>query len=152
MKKTLLAMAAALVASAVSSQAQVYSQNVVGYYNVTIPHGKFLLVGNQLNLDNTNSVSSIFSGLFSDVNASTNTVIWLWNSGSQQYSSYQYFTGADADNYFVLSGAQNGFYDSGGDYITSSLGVGAGAFLQNPAAVDCTATVVGTVPQGTNVI
>jgi hypothetical protein len=152
MKKTLLIAAAALAASVISSQAQVYSQNVVGYYNVTVAPGKFVLVGNQLNLDNTNSISSIFTGLFSDANAVTNTAIWLWNQGSQQYSSYQFYTGADADNQFLLSGAVNGFYDTSGDYITTPLGVGAGAFLQNLALVPVTATVVGTVAQGTNLV
>jgi len=152
MKKTLLAVAAALAASVISSQAQVYSQNVVGYYNVTVPHGKFVLVGNQLNLDNTNSVSKLFTGLFSDSAGATNTAVWLWNPGTQQYGSFQYFTGADADNYFLASGSATGFYDSGGGYVTTPLGIGAGAFLQNVAGVDLTATVVGTVAQGTNII
>jgi hypothetical protein len=39
MRKTLLIAAAALAASVISSQAQVYSQNIVGYVNITIPAG-----------------------------------------------------------------------------------------------------------------
>ena len=38
MKKTLLIAAAALAASVISSQAQVYSQNIVGYANVATPN------------------------------------------------------------------------------------------------------------------
>src|SRR5438445_9265669 len=39
MKKTLLIAAAALAASVISSQAQVYSQNIVGYVNAPAPAG-----------------------------------------------------------------------------------------------------------------
>ncbi len=37
MKKTLLIAAAALVAGVISSEAQVYSANIVGYVNVVMP-------------------------------------------------------------------------------------------------------------------
>jgi hypothetical protein len=39
MKKTLLIAAAALAAGVISTQAQVYSQNIVGYVNVVMPAG-----------------------------------------------------------------------------------------------------------------
>src|SRR6516162_592977 len=39
MKKTLLIAAAALAAGVISTQAQVYSQNIVGYCNVTLQGG-----------------------------------------------------------------------------------------------------------------
>ncbi len=40
MKKTLLIAAAALVAGVISSDAQVYSANIVGYVNVACPAGR----------------------------------------------------------------------------------------------------------------
>lgn len=132
MKKTLLIAVAALAAGITSIQAQaVYSQNIVGYYNITIPAGKFVLAASQLNLDNTNSINNIFSGLASDANGSTNTAIWLWNPGTQQYSSYKYYLGPDADNYFLNSGSVNGFYDSGGTLISVAPPVGNGFFIQH---------------------
>jgi hypothetical protein len=154
MRKTLLIAAATLAAGVIAAQADspVYSQNIVGYYNVPVPAGKFVIVGNQLNLDGTNSINNIFTGLVSDPNAQANTVIWTWNTSISQYSSYQYFTGADADNNFLLSGSVNGFYDNSGDLINANLPVGKAAFLQNPSGSAITATMVGTVSQGTNVI
>src|SRR5258706_9794263 len=51
--KTLLC-AAVLAAGAISTMAQsnVYSLNVVGYYNVTFAANQFKLIGNQLNTTN----------------------------------------------------------------------------------------------------
>ena len=46
--KTLLIAAAALAVGITSSEAQVYSQNVVGYVNMTVPAGHYQIVGNQL--------------------------------------------------------------------------------------------------------
>jgi len=133
MRKTLLIAAATLAAGVIAAQADspVYSQNIVGYYNVPVPAGKFVIVGNQLNLDGTNSINNIFTGLVSDPNAQANTVIWTWNTSISQYSSYQYFTGADADNNFLLSGSVNGFYDNSGDLITVAPTVGNGFFIQH---------------------
>jgi len=45
------ALAAGLATSALA-QSNVYSLNVVGYYNVTVPANTFVLVGNQLNTTN----------------------------------------------------------------------------------------------------
>lgn len=152
---TLLAAAAILAVGGLAAQAQVYSQNVVGYYNVTLPSHGFALVGNQLingsdaNQTN-NSVSTAFTGLTSDPNGATNTVIYLFSGGN--FSSYQYFSGADADNNFFASGSAAGFYDTVGNLLTAPLSQGVGAFLYNPNAGSVTATVVGTVPQTTNVI
>jgi len=153
--KTLLIAAAALVAGVISSQAQVYSQNIVGYYNVPIATHKYALIANQLVNGNdanktNNSVSAIFSGLISDGNGVNNTVLYKWNGGG--YNIYQWFIGADADNYFLASGSVNGFYDPTGTLINSSLNQGAGSFLYNPAAVGLTNTMVGNVVIGTNTL
>ncbi len=60
MKKTLLIAAAALVAGVVSSEAQVYSANIVGYVNVTCPAGAQVLVSNPLD-DGTNQANDLLS-------------------------------------------------------------------------------------------
>ena len=62
MKKTLLIAAAALAAGVVTSQAQVYSANVVGYVNAVIPANQLTLVANPLD-DGTNTVTSLGASL-----------------------------------------------------------------------------------------
>jgi len=151
--KSLLIAAATLAVGVITSQAAVYSQNVVGYYNVTVPAKGFYMIGSQLNLDNTNSINTLFSGLISDGNGVNNSVIWLWNPVSHQYSSFQYFTGADADNNFLTSGSVNGFYDTSGNLQPATLPVGQGAFIENHGNTSpLTFTVAGNVAQGTNTI
>jgi len=156
MKKTLLIAAAALAAGVISSQAQVYSQNVVGYVNTVVPSHGYNLIANQLvngsdaNKTN-NSINTAFNGLTSDVNGVNNTVLYLWNGSG--YGIYQYFNGPDADNYFIIGpGSSNGFYDSVGNLQNLSLQQSAGSFLYNPSSTAVTNTFVGTVPQGTNVV
>ena len=155
MKKTLLIAAAALAAGVISTQAQVYSQNIVGYINTVVPAGGYNLVANQLvngsDVNHTNNnINTAFSGLLSDPNAINNTVLFLWNGAG--YNVYQYFTGSDADNNFFTSGSVNGFYDAGGTLQTASFNQGAGSFLYNPSGVIVTNTFVGNVPVGTNVL
>ena len=62
--KTILTAAALLAAGALTSMAQsnVFSLNVVGYYNLSLTNG-FQLVANQLDLDGTgvnNTLQSVF--------------------------------------------------------------------------------------------
>ena len=72
MKKTLLIAAAALVAGIVSSQAQVYSANIVGYVNQVMTNGVLQLVCNPLD-NGTNTANDVFANL---PNTSS---IQLWN-------------------------------------------------------------------------
>lgn len=72
MKKTLLIAAAALAASVISSQAQVYSKNVVGYYNKPCPSGVFVLVANQLD-NGTNKANDVLSAL------PNKSLLQIWN-------------------------------------------------------------------------
>jgi hypothetical protein len=75
MKKTLLIAAAALVAGVITSEAQVYSVNVVGYINVDLPAGQQVLVCNPLD-DGTNTVTSLGSQL------ANKSVIQTWTGTS----------------------------------------------------------------------
>jgi len=72
MKKTLLIAAAALVAGVVSSQAQVYSANIVGYVNTALPAGQLQLIANPLN-NGTNTANDLLGSL---PNKST---VQIWN-------------------------------------------------------------------------
>src|ERR1017187_6203182 len=157
--KTLLIAVAALAAGILVSSAQTYSQNVVGYYNVTIPGTStstgFYIVGNQFNVGVSNGLNELFaSGLMSDVNAATNTLVYLWQPGSQAFATYQYFSAADAAADQSGSSYANGagFYDVNGNYITTIIPPGTSVFIQNLAPGSITATVIGSVSQGTNSI
>jgi len=81
MKKTLLIAAAALAASVISSQAQVYSQNIVGYVN-TIVGGGYNLVNNPL-VAATNKLSTLLPAV------DTSQVL-IWNGSS--FDSYTFDT------------------------------------------------------------
>jgi len=151
--KTLLIAAAALAMGIISSEAQVYSQNVVGYYNLTLTPGASAFIANQLQTVNTagaylpqystNNINDVLSaGLFSDGNTVTNSVLYFWNGGG--YTTYTYYNASD-------SGGSAGWYDELGNYVTNAcLNQVGGSFLQNAALVNMTATFVGTVQQGTN--
>jgi hypothetical protein len=78
--KTLLIAAAALAAGVISSEAQVYSANIVGYVNVNLPAGQLALISNPLD-DGTNQANDLLSGL---PNKST---LDVWNgSGFTPYT------------------------------------------------------------------
>lgn len=81
--KTLLVAAAALAVTAIASQAQttVYSQNIVGYVNQTLPQGNYTLVVTPLQGGETNAdqvLTSLKGG----------ESILLWNGAG--YDSYVY--------------------------------------------------------------
>jgi len=156
MRKTLLMTAAALAAGIISTQAQVYSQNVVGYYNVSIP-GKvgstgFYPVANQFTVGVSNGLSEMFAGggLESDPNFGTNSLVYIWLPGSSVYATYSYLSAADsaADSLGGLAG----FYDGSGNFQSPIIPPGSSVFIQNQAPGGLTVPIVGTVPQGTNLI
>jgi len=156
MKKTLLIAAAALAVGMTSVQAQnVYSQNVVGYYNITIPSHKYYLVANQLvngsdvNQTNNNVQTVLKTGFISDPAGVNNTILYYWNGGG--YNLYFYYTDLDAQNQFDPTFG-DGWYDGSGNFANVSLTQGAGHFLYNPSSVPITNSLVGTVYQGTNVL
>jgi len=115
--KTLLIAAAALVAGIVSSEAQVYSANIVGYVNVTMPAGQFALVSNPLD-DGTNTANDLLASL---PNKST---IQIWNSAGNSFTPY--------------SKTASGFTPS-----NPSITVGQGFFVKS--ASNFTNTFVGNV-------
>lgn len=145
--KTSILSAVALAAGLASASAQVYSANVVGYYNVVVPANGYALVANQLTNSANNDINVVLaSGNVSDAAGALNTTLYLW--GGSGYNIYQYFTGADADAFFALSGATSGWYDNGGTLAAAQFKQGTGSFIYNPSASAITNTIVGQVPQG----
>ena len=164
MKKTLLIAAAALAAGVISSEAQVYSQNVVGYINQVIPAGGYQLIGNQLingsdaNATNGDVNATLINGLVSSPNdppnLSSNSVMYAWNGSG--FAAYYYFNSADATTWENSGGSSPvypaGWYDGAGTPASISLAGSKSCFIQNHSSAPITVTTVGTVVQGTNSI
>ena len=139
--------AVALAAGLLSSNAQVYSANVVGYYNIVTPLGspgaanvKKNLISNQLlGAGGSNQVNVVLQQGLGD-STSQGVDLALWNGA--QYVNYTYYGPTDS------SGAP-GFYDGiSGLLITNKLKQGEGAFLINYSGKAITNTIVGEVVQG----
>jgi hypothetical protein len=125
--KTLL-LAAALSVAGIASYAQsnVYSVNVVGYVNVTIPANKYALVSTPLNFTGAggNNITNVVGGTIPD-----GTFLFPFSGGSFQ----------DAEQYFDGFGWFPG---------TTDLAPGSGYFVKTPASAGATLTFVGEVVQG----
>ena len=127
--KTLLVAAAALVAGAISSQAQVYSANIVGYANVATPtaYSQYLL-SIPFAVGVSNGANEVFGTSLPE-----NSLISVWNVAGY-YDFYQ-----------TDSGSPTGW--SLPDYTPvppPALPVGKGFFLQ-PTGDGVTNTFVGAV-------
>ena len=127
--KTLLIAAAALAAGVMSSQAQVYSQNIVGYINVPLNAG-YTLVANQLDLDGTGTNNGLYTVL--GTNLPPNTSVLAWNG-----------SGYDSTK---LTAA--GKWLANNQTFTNAMNPGAGFFVNSPTATNI--TLVGSVIMGTN--
>ncbi len=115
--KTLLLTAALSAAGALTSMAQVYSVNIVGYVNLSVPNG-FSMIANQLNATPDNTLETILPA------PTENTTIYKFNGTG--YTSYNF----SVDN--------PGWFPVGG-----TLAPGEGAFIASPGAQ--TLTFVGEV-------
>ncbi len=133
MRKTLLMAAATLAAGVISIQAQVYSQNVVGYYNLTLAP-TYNLVAVQFKVGTNNGGSEIFP------NIPDGTAILRWNAAQATFVYNFYDTGGGS----TLPG--DSWYMN--DYSTPTnqptYAAGTSLFVLPPTAV--TNTVVGIVP------
>jgi len=129
--KLLLGVAAIAAASALSAMAQnVYSLNVVGYYNLTLPPG-FSLIANQLDVDGTgtnNTASTVFS-----TNVPVGTAVYTWNGATYNISTLVKPKGGGAETWSP----------------TYPLNPGQGFWVSIPAGSGTnTYTIVGQVLQG----
>jgi len=133
MRKTLLIAAAALAAGVISSNAQVYSQNVVGYYNLPITSGGYNFVSVQFNVGVSNGASEIFTTI------PDGTEFLAWDPIHSSFIVNYYDTGggstAPAQSWYML------------DYSTSTnqpvYTPGTSVFVVPTA--NATNTFVGTV-------
>lgn len=133
--KALLLSAIALASSLVVASAQVYSQNVVGYYQLTLTNG-YQLVANQLDLDGTGTNNTLQTVL--GTNGLPNlTRVYAFDPASGTYATATFLSASAS-------------WSGGTAAVNAALSLGRGVFVQIPAAASpVTVTVVGQVPQGT---
>jgi len=129
--KTLLLIAAVGAAGAVTSMAQVYSVNAVGYVNKTIPKNGFAMISNPLTAA-TNTVNA----LFQPVPVGFQVFVYTPNNGTTP-GHFDTGTFDDLEGAFLPASVGNAIVKPGG-----------GVFVRNPTANDVTITFVGEVPQG----
>lgn len=124
--KALLGLAALAVSVATVSAQNVYSLNVVGYYNLTMKPG-FNLVANQLNTSN-NTLNAVLPA------APIESQVLTYANNAYTIDISDGTAWVDANT---------------GDPSTTSVAPGKGFFYFNPATADATVTFVGEVTQGT---
>jgi len=137
MRTKILLGAAALAASMAMTMAQnVYSVNVVGYVNVTLPAGQFYGVANPLDatMGGTVAGANDITNLFSTAagNIAGGSTLATWNSAAVDWNSSISFS--------AKSSAWGGNF---------TMNPGMGALYFNAGASDTVVTFVGQVPQGT---
>jgi hypothetical protein len=123
MRTKLLLSAAALAAGLATSamaQSNVYSLNVVGYYNIPVPANTFVLIANQLNTTN-NTIGSVLAN-------------------SPDGAQFQKYVGGF--NVYIYDEFAPGWLPDG----NATLNPGEGGFFKSPVAT--TLTFVGEVLQG----
>jgi hypothetical protein len=126
MRTTTLLLAAAITAAGIATiqaQSNVYSVNVVGYYNVTVQPSpsQFKMIANQLNTTN-NTLNGLISGV------PPGTVFLNWNGTG--FTPHEYIDDTDK-------------WDP-----NMTLNPGEGGFIRNVTGSPMTITFVGEVPQG----
>jgi hypothetical protein len=125
MRTKALIVAAFLAAGLASSMAQnVYSLNVVGYYNVTVPANSFAMIANQLDTAN-------------------NTLGALIPTAPDGTQFFKYTTGSGWAT-FTYDELEPGWLPNG----NATLNPAEGGFLKNNTAAALTVTFVGEVKQG----
>jgi len=109
MKKMLLILGAALTSSIITSQAQVYSQNVVGYVNLPIQgsgNGKYNLIANPLNASD-NSISNLVQ------NPVDGTFVYFWQGSGFGLSQFAFGSWDNNATNLIAPGSGVFVYTSG---------------------------------------
>ncbi len=130
--KILLASAVALAFGVASSNAQVYSANVVGYINLTLTNG-FNLIANQLDVDGTGTNNTLQTSIGTQLPNLSHA--WAFSGGGFQNALY-------------AAGTQK--WTGNTNLANAALNPGQGLFIQIPATATTpiTVTLVGNVMQG----
>jgi hypothetical protein len=141
-KTLLLAAAAALAAGISTSQAQVYSANVVGYVNIPLTSGVLSSVAPSLDLDGTgtnNTISTVFPS------PTIGDTVYVFNGSGYDTLVYTTISLGGHPPVIVTNWAL-------GVTVSSNYPINPGQSVFYLPAANETNTQVGTVLQGTNVV
>jgi len=129
--KTLLIAAAALAATIMTSEAQVYSQNVVGYVSITVTNSGYTQINTPVDFDGTGTNNNILSLIGSSLPVHSQVLTWNGNGFNQ-------------DSYVIPKGQSVPSWSN----TNLLLNPGLGYFVFNPSNFPVVLTYVGTVLQG----
>jgi hypothetical protein len=127
--KALLATAAVIASGVVTSMAQVYSANIVGYINLSLVP-KFNLVTVQLN-GATNQVNPALA----NSTLADNSLLYQWDFTNKKYAQ-------------ALTSFSGQWYDANFNLATNAVVLGQSFYIYNAGSSAATLTLVGDVPQG----
>jgi hypothetical protein len=134
--KTMLlsALLGGLGSVSVMAQTNVYSLNVVGYINATMPPG-YTIITCPLIVSPNNTIATILN----------NTNSQFQNPGRGETAFvYEYTNGAYLTDQAEAANAPSGWANNG----TITMNAGQAVFFYNPTTTNMYATFVGTVPSG----
>jgi hypothetical protein len=140
--KTLAIAAATLAVGAITSQAQVYSQNIVGYVNIPETAGGFSLEAPPLDSDGTgtnNTLATLFSS------PGTNDNVYVFNTGTGQYDEYSYLI--KTSGHGTSTTYHTNWWNPGGN-VADSFSINPGKSYFYNAFHNKTNTYVGQVLEG----
>jgi hypothetical protein len=119
-----------------AQSSNVYSLNVVGYYNVTAPAQTLVMIANQLNTTN-NAIQYVLAP--SNAASADGALVYKFGGGN--------YTILDFDGVDTAPGFPNGYWEQNGNVdTTTTLAPGEGVFYR--AITASTLTFVGEVLQG----
>ena len=136
-----------MAAGVVASSAQVYSANVVGYYNVTLPAGQLVATANQLVNSTSNDVATLLAGL------PNKTTVDTWTGSG--FASTEKLGGAwspdpvigNGQGFFIQTPATAGTLSN---TFVGSVAVNVGASTTNSLAGGILTLVGSAVPYSTD--
>jgi hypothetical protein len=150
--KTLLVACAALALSLATSQAQVYSQNIVGYVNIPLTNGVLQVVAPALDLDGTGTNNTVATVLG---DPTLGDILYIYNGSGYDVLTYAnpprgaglgWYNGSVLDDTYPLNPGEAIFYlPAGNETITQTgnvlekdthyLYAGTLAFISSPVPV-----------------
>jgi len=136
-----------MAAGVVASSAQVYSANVVGYYNVTVPANQFVLTGNQLVNSTSNDLNTLVSSLPNKSTAETWTGSGFASSAKGSGGWVPDSTIAVGQGFFVITPASAGTVSN---TFVGAVVVNTGASVTNTYAGSSFSLIASPIPYATD--
>lgn len=146
MKTIFIAFAGTLLSLSVWAQSNIYSLNIVGYYNLRIFPGDYL-IANQLS-NHTNTLDTIFNG-----SIPVGATFTMWDSSANHFLPLSTYTGTQWTINYTLNFGEGGLLSSTAEWtntivgeITSDFVVDVGLVNWNPNYADGLHLISSPVP------